>query len=74
MRSASFLHQYNAWSKDLYREICTELPDEVDFREKGLLMLYRTESTRKEEEETADLARKMGNQCRGFRPRQDKTA
>ncbi len=60
MKSASFLHHYNAWSKDLYREICTELPDAVDFREKGLLMLYRTESARKEEEETADLARKMG--------------
>jgi D-amino-acid dehydrogenase len=47
-------------SKKAYREIATQEGLEFDFQERGLLMLYKTEKSKKEELDVAERADKLG--------------
>lgn len=54
LRDISFL------SRSLYSDLSKELDNKFLFSERGLMMLYKTESVEKEEIETAHLANKYG--------------
>lgn len=60
IKSQELIWNYNEWSKTLYKDIVTKENFEVDYNEKGLLMLFKSEKTKKEELEMADHALKLG--------------
>src|SRR5882724_3753771 len=47
-------------SKTMYQQLAKELPFDFGFHERGLLMLYKTKETEKEERETAEFANRYG--------------
>lgn len=59
-RSQYLIWSYNEMSKKAYREISALEGLEFDFQERGLLMLYKTEKSKKEEVEVAERATKLG--------------
>jgi D-amino-acid dehydrogenase len=60
-------------SKQLYQEWSRELPFDFGYHERGLLMLYQTAATEKEEVETAHLANKIGVEARILSPAEVQT-
>ncbi len=54
------LYAFNEWSKELYRSMINENAFEVDYGEKGLLMLYRTAKQATKEKKFAAQARQLG--------------
>jgi D-amino-acid dehydrogenase len=58
-KAVPVLFQLNTLSKKLYKEI-THASIETEYRETGLLMLYRTKETAHEEEESVEIANKLG--------------
>jgi D-amino-acid dehydrogenase len=54
------LKELHLLSRQLYSEWAKELPFDFEFRERGLLMLYQTAATEREEAETAHLANQIG--------------
>jgi D-amino-acid dehydrogenase len=59
-KSIAPLKEIHLLSKKLYHQWSTELPADFGYHERGLLMLYQTASTEKEEIETAHLANSIG--------------
>jgi D-amino-acid dehydrogenase len=59
-KTQHLIWKYNEMSKEAYREIATEEEFNFDFKEEGLLMLYRKEKSQKEENEVAESAEKLG--------------
>ncbi|NNF22074.1 MAG: FAD-dependent oxidoreductase [Saprospiraceae bacterium] len=54
------LYEFNALSRDLYRDISGEIQTDFGFRERGLLMLYNTIKQEKKEVELAEKAFDLG--------------
>ncbi len=54
------LLEFNVLSKSLYQEIATEEGFDFFMEKKGLMMLFKTPSARKEEEMIVDKARQLG--------------
>jgi len=54
------LSALSLYSKKQYQEWATTLPFDFGYHERGLLMLYHDAHVEKEEQETADLAAKVG--------------
>ena len=59
-RSIPALKEISLLSKALYQQLAKELPFDFGYNERGLMTLYQTEETEKEETETAHLANKIG--------------
>ncbi|MFZ6010661.1 MAG: NAD(P)/FAD-dependent oxidoreductase, partial [Bacteroidota bacterium] len=59
-RAIPALKEISLFSKTMYQQLVRESPFDFGYQERGLLMLYQTAETEKEEAETADLARKNG--------------
>lgn len=59
-RSIPALKDISLLSKDRYRELSRELPFDFGYQERGLMMLYQTAASEREETETARLATKHG--------------
>ena len=59
-RSIPALKAISHLSKAMYQQLAKELPFDFGYYERGLLMLYKTAETEKEEIETAHLANKIG--------------
>ena len=59
-RCMPLLYAYNELSKNLYKELATEDGFDFGFKEKGLLMLYRTASHQEEESILAGKAISVG--------------
>ncbi|MCA6433613.1 MAG: FAD-dependent oxidoreductase, partial [Cytophagales bacterium] len=55
-RSAPALKEISLLSKSMFKQLSTELPFDFGYHERGLLMLYQTKETEREEMETAVLA------------------
>ncbi len=58
--SIYLLRDYNELSKELYRNLAKELGDQVDFQERGLMILAKTQQALAEERMVASLAQKIG--------------
>ena len=58
--TAPILASLSQWSRELFSDLNNSLPDDFDFKEKGLLMLYKSAEAEAEEIETAELAGKLG--------------
>lgn len=54
------LKELSTFSKTMYQQWSKELPFDFGYHERGLLMLYQTAESEKEEMETAHLANKAG--------------
>ena len=54
------LLEYNLWSRSLYEELEKDLGIDFHFEKKGLLMLFKTEKTAKEEKKTAERSQEIG--------------
>src|SRR6185436_1150832 len=54
------LKEIHLLSKSIYHQWANELPFNFGYQERGLLMLYQTTETEKEENETAHLANDIG--------------
>jgi D-amino-acid dehydrogenase len=59
-KSARPLKEISLLSKAMYQQLSKELPFDFGFHERGLLMLYKTKETEKEEHETAEFANRHG--------------
>ncbi|MCA6405102.1 MAG: FAD-dependent oxidoreductase [Cytophagales bacterium] len=59
-RSAPALKEISLLSKSMFKQLSTELPFDFGYHERGLLMLYQTKETEREEMETAVLANAHG--------------
>lgn len=59
-KSAPALKEISLLSKAMYQQLEKELPFDFGYHERGLLMLYQTKETEKEEAETAELANQHG--------------
>ncbi len=59
-RSIPALKELSLFSKALYKQMAAELPFDFGYQERGLLMLYQTKETAREEAETATIANKHG--------------
>lgn len=59
-KAAPALKEISLYSKALYKEMVKELPFDIGYNERGLLMLYQTKETEAEETETVKLANKHG--------------
>jgi D-amino-acid dehydrogenase len=55
-KSGDALKEISLLSKSMYQQLARELPFDFGFHERGLLMLYKTRETEKEERETAEFA------------------
>jgi len=58
------LKELSLFSKTMYQQLVKDLPFDFGFHEKGLMMLYQTADTEKEEIETAHLANENGIEAR----------
>lgn len=58
--SAQLLHELNAQSKVLYQQIHNEEGFDFELKEKGLMMLFKTEKCAREERELAEKAMEVG--------------
>lgn len=59
-RSAPALRDLSLLSKSLYTQWQSELPFDFGYKERGLMMLYRSKDAEEEERETAHVANKLG--------------
>lgn len=59
-KSIPALKHISLFSKALYQQMASTLPFDFGYHERGLLMLYQTKETEKEETETAYIANKHG--------------
>lgn len=59
-RSIPALREISAFSKAMYQQMVRDHPFDFGYQERGLLMLYQTAQTEKEETETAQVANKHG--------------
>ncbi len=64
------LKELSFLSKSMYQQWAQELPFDFGYHEKGLLMLYQSAETEKEEMETVHLADKYGVEARVLSPSQ----
>jgi D-amino-acid dehydrogenase len=64
MRSIPLLKEISSLSKQLYQGLAKENNFEFGYEERGLLMLFKTIETEKEELEAAKLANKVGVEAR----------
>ncbi|MEO7991942.1 MAG: FAD-dependent oxidoreductase [Chryseolinea sp.] len=64
------LKSISLFSKEMYQQMAHENPFEFDYKERGLLMLYQTKETEKEEAETAHIANKNGIEAHILSPEQ----
>jgi D-amino-acid dehydrogenase len=67
-RSIPALREISALSKNLYRDIAKEPDFNFGYEERGLLMLYQTRETEKEEAEAATLANRSGVEAHVLSP------
>lgn len=58
-RSMPLLRDLSLLSRDLYRDLAAEAP-EIQYEEKGLLLLYRSDRVAEEEIHAGEAARRMG--------------
>ncbi len=58
------LKELSLFSKLMYRQLVQDLPFDFGYHERGLMMLYQTAETEKEEIETAHLANENGIEAR----------
>jgi D-amino-acid dehydrogenase len=58
-KAAPILWEINSFSKMLYKEFIAKELD-IEYQERGLLMVYRSEKTAHEEEKLADMALSLG--------------
>jgi D-amino-acid dehydrogenase len=63
-RSASILKYFNLHSRSIYADWVKKLPGDFEYRQRGLLMLYQSKETGKEEMETAHMANDIGIEAR----------
>jgi len=63
-KSANPLKEISLLSKAMYQQLSKELPFDFGFHERGLLMLYKTKETEREECETAEFAGHHGIEAR----------
>ncbi|WP_276371382.1 FAD-dependent oxidoreductase [Chryseolinea sp. H1M3-3] len=63
-KSAPVLKEISAMSKSLYRDLAKESDFHFGYEERGLLMLYQTSETEKEEIQAANLANRNGVEAR----------
>ncbi len=59
-RSAIALKEISLLSKAMYQQLAKELPFDFGYHERGLLMLYQTKETEREELDTAKFANRHG--------------
>jgi D-amino-acid dehydrogenase len=62
------LKELHLLSRQLFSEWAKELPFDFNFQERGLLMLYQSASTEREEAETAHLANQVGIEAKVLSP------
>jgi D-amino-acid dehydrogenase len=67
-RSIPALKEISTLSKNLYRDIAKEPDFNFGYEERGLLMLYQTRETEKEEAEAATLANRSGVEAHVLSP------
>lgn len=67
-RSIPWLKEISVLSKTLYRQLAAERDFDFGYEERGLLMLYQTRETEKEEIEAAGLANKNGIEAQTLSP------
>lgn len=67
-RSIPALKEFSSLSKSLYRELAKENYFDFGYEERGLLMLYQSAETEKEEIEAAKLANKSGVEAHVLSP------
>ncbi len=67
-KSIPALKELSLLSKALYKQWSVELPFDFGYQERGLMMLYKTEETEKEEKETAHLANQLGIEAKILNP------
>lgn len=60
LRNQELIWNYNQISNEAYKQIRTEEKLDFDYKENGLLMLFRNEKSKKEEIELAHKAEKLG--------------
>jgi D-amino-acid dehydrogenase len=63
-RSVTALKEISLLSKAQYQQLAKELPFDFGFQERGLLMLYQTEESEREEAEMAKVANRNGIDAR----------
>ncbi|MEJ0029299.1 MAG: FAD-dependent oxidoreductase [Bacteroidota bacterium] len=63
-RSASVLKHCNVHSREIYSDWTKKLPLDFEYHLRGLMMLYQTKETEKEETETAHMANDLGIEAR----------
>lgn len=67
-RSANILKRFNLHSRSIYAEWAKQLPADFEYHQRGLLMLYQSKETEKEETETAHIANDIGIEARVLSP------
>ena len=67
-RSIPALKEISLLSKAMYQQLARELPFDFGYSERGLMMLYQSAETEKEETETAHLANKIGIEAHVLSP------
>src|SRR5258708_17699066 len=60
VRSIPIIKEISQFSKSLYKDWSNEFPFDFGYQERGLLMLYQSAGSQKEEIETAHLANHAG--------------
>ncbi len=65
---ARALKELSLYSKSLYQQLADELPFDFGYHERGLMMLYQTKETEKEEVEAAHLANEYGIEAKVLSP------
>jgi Glycine/D-amino acid oxidases (deaminating) len=69
-KSIPALKELSLLSKAMYREWSQDLPFDFGFQERGLLMLYQSAETEREEIETAHLANHIGIEAHVLNPKE----
>lgn len=64
IKGAKALKELSLYSKSMYQQLVEELTFNFGYHERGLLMLYQTKETEKEEIEAAHLANEFGIEAR----------
>jgi D-amino-acid dehydrogenase len=63
-RSANILKHFNLRSRSIYAGWASRLPIDFEYHQRGLLMLYQSKETEREERETAHMANDIGIEAR----------
>jgi D-amino-acid dehydrogenase len=62
------LKEISLFSKAMYQQLAKELPFDFGYHERGLLMLYKSRETEREERETAVIANRLGIEAHVLSP------